>query len=80
MIFSSPLISKISDCEPSRPHQIFRILREKRLYGVVGVTMGQTDTPRREESGRFRLSPGEVKSPRLRRVMGKSMDAWMPSP
>ena len=41
--------------------------------------MGQTDTPRREECrGRFRLSLGEVKSPRLRRVMVTSIDAWMP--
>ena len=33
-------------------------------------------------SGRFRLSLGEVKSPRLRRVMDTTTEAWMslPSP
>ena len=36
--------------------------------------------PHAVRSGRFRLSLGEAKSPRLRRVMGTSMDAWMPLP
>ena len=36
--------------------------------------------PHAETSGRFRLSPGDVKIRGLRRVMGTSMDAWMPLP
>ena len=45
MIFCSPLISKISDCEPSRPHQNFQnSLRETAIwscgcyYGSDGYT------------------------------------------
>ena len=39
-----------------------------------------TRIPHTVRSGRFRLSLGEVKSLRLRRVMGTSMVAWMPLP
>ena len=64
---------------PPAHTKIFRILGEKWIFGVVDVTMGQTDTPRREEwlvSSFSRCG----KSSRLRRVMGTSMDAWMPLP
>ena len=53
---------------------------EKNCFLELWMLLWVRRIPHAVRSGGFRLSPGEVKSSRLRRVMGTNMEAWMPLP